>query len=352
MRIVGVGMGDPDSVPARAVAEVRDAALVFAADVPCAVLDVLGVVDPAPLGAQQPGDDAVVIALDVEAHRLARRFPDAATTPPRDVLRDRAIAASVARLARVGARLRRDCPWDREQRPETILPHTVEEVFEVVEAVTEGDAARVADELGDLLFQVVFLSRFLEEDGTGDLGTVAAAQADKMIERHPHVYGEVVAGDAADVNRSWDARKRAARAEQGIFHEVPRGLPAMAYSAKIQRRAASVGFVFGDVSDAMAQLQEEVGELAAEPGSFELGDVLFAAIAVAQRLGVDAELALRETAVRFRRRLEHASELARADGRRFEDADLDDQLEWYLTARLLEQASSGESPTPGRSGDI
>lgn len=333
--VVGLGPGDPDAVPAAALAALAPPARVFAPPLQEALLAVLAPVVPEPLGGL--GDlpaDAVVAAPDPEAHRIASALPGAATVPGREALRDRAIGAQVARLARVGLRLRRDCPWDREQDASTIVPHTIEEAFEVADAVASGDAAKQADEIGDLLFQAVFLAQLLEETGDADLGTVAGGQADKLVSRHPHVYGDAVARDAGRVLDLWERRKREERADQGIFHDLPAGLPALAYATKAQKRAAAVGFVFGTTEDALDQLREEVGELTADPCAEELGDVLFAAVAVARRIGADPELALRATARKFRGRVERAAELAARAGERFEELPPERQLEWYVRGRL------------------
>lgn len=333
--VVGLGPGDPDAVPAAALAALAPPARVFAPPLPPALVAALVPVVPEPLpGLAELPADAVVAAPDAEANRIAAALPGAATLPARETLRNRAIGAGVARLAEVGLRLRRDCPWDREQDASTIVPHTIEEAFEVADAVASGDAGRQADEIGDLLFQAVFLAQLLEETGDADLGTVAAGQADKLISRHPHVYGDAVAGDAGRVLDMWERRKREERADQGIFHDLPAGLPALAYATKAQKRAAAVGFVFGTVEDALDQLREEVGELTADPCAEELGDVLFAAVAVARRIGADPELALRGTALRFRGRVERAAALAAEAGERFEDLPPERQLEWYVRGRL------------------
>ncbi|MGD9572078.1 MAG: nucleoside triphosphate pyrophosphohydrolase [Thermoleophilia bacterium] len=329
--VVGLGAGAPESVPATALDAVAGAALLLAPPLDPALAAVLPAA-PGPLGdpASAP-DGAVIAAPDAEAHRIARALPGAATVPAREALRARAIGAEVAALAEVGLRLRRDCPWDREQTAETIVPHTIEEAFEVADAVATGRG--LADELGDLLFQSVFLARLLEEEGGADLGDVARGQAAKLISRHPHVYGDAEAATAAGVVDVWERRKREEREGQGIFHDLPSGLPALAYATKAQKRAASVGFDFPDVPAALAKLDEEVGELRDEPGARELGDVLFAAVGAARALGADPELALRATAQRFRERVEEAARLAAAAGDDFESLPVERQVHWYEEAR-------------------
>jgi MazG family protein len=331
--VVGLGPGAPDAVPAAALAALAAAPRVLAPPLEPALLAALAPVVPAPLGdlAGVP-EGAAVAAPDPEAHRIALALPGARTLPAREALRDRAIGAEVARLARVGARLRRDCPWDREQDAASIVPHTVEEAYEVADAVAEGDDAKQADEIGDLLFQSVFLSQLLEEAGTTDLAGVAGQQADKLVSRHPHVYGDAVARDAERVLDLWERNKRAERAGQGIFHDIPASLPALGLASKTQGRAAAVGFVFGGVEEALEALREEVGELGREPNAHELGDVLFAAVSVGRQIGEDPELALRAAARRFRSRVERAAALARDAGVRFEDLDAHGQLAWYARA--------------------
>lgn len=329
IRIIALGPGDPDAVPAAALAaiDMADPAVIVGPPLDDALREATGVApgampDPLP-------DGAVVVATDADAHALAAALPGADTLPARDALRARAIGQRVAELAAVASRLRADCPWDRVQTAETIVPHTVEEAFEVAEAVAEGDPDHQADELGDLLFQSVFLSALLEEDGHADLATVARGQADKLISRHPHVYGDQAAADAGAVVDIWEQRKRAERPGEGIFHELPPGLPALAYAAKAQKRAASAGFAFRDVQAALAKLDEEVGEVHADPGQHEVGDVIFAAVAVARAAGVDPEIAVRAAAARFRERVEGAAAMAAEAGEDFESLPPDAQLAWY-----------------------
>ena len=349
--IVGLGPGDSDSVPAVAIEAIAGAHVVFSPPLGADLQARIGVA-PTLLGEDLSSlpEGAVVAAPDSDAWRLAGALPGARTLPTRDALRSRAIGADVARLVAVGRRLRAECPWDRVQTAETIVPHTIEEAFEVAEAINSGDPAHQADELGDLLFQSVFLAQLLEESHPIDLGTIASEQADKLISRHPHVYGEMEAHDASGVVDIWEQRKREERPQEGIFHELPVGLPALAFAAKVCKRAATVGFEFPGIDAALGKLHEEVGELTREPVFEELGDVLFAAIGVARQIGADPELALRSSAQRFRTRVERAAALAAASGDDFERLGLDDQLTWYRTA--VEALSTdppwrGASPTSG-----
>jgi len=336
IRVVGLGPGAPEAVPAAALAALAEAPRVLAPTLDPELAAVLPAgVDPLDLGALPDG--ATIAAPDAEAFRIARGLPGAETLPGREALRERAIGAEVAALAEVGLRLRRDCPWDREQTAATIVPHTIEEAFEVADAVA-SDGEGLADELGDLLFQSVFLAQLLEEGGAADLASIARGQADKLVSRHPHVYGDAAAETASGVVDIWERRKREERAGQGLFHDLPAGLPALAFATKAQKRAAAAGFDHPDTASALAKLDEEAAELRAEPGARELGDVLFAAVAVARALGADPELALRASAQRFRARVEEAARLAAAAGDDFEALAPGDQLRWYEASRAAEAA--------------
>jgi MazG family protein len=333
IRVVGLGSGAPEAVPALALAALAKAPRVLAPALDPALVAVLPT-RPEPLGdlAALP-DDAAIAAPDAQAHRIARALPAAATLPGREALRARAIGAEVAALAEVGLRLRRECPWDREQTAETIVPHTIEEAFEVAEAVASGGAG-LADELGDLLFQSVFLAGLMEErEGGADLAEIARGQADKLVSRHPHVYGDAAAETASRVVDIWERRKREERRGQGLFHDLPAGLPALAYATKAQKRAAAAGFDHPDVGAALAKLDEEAAELRDDPGERELGDVLFAAVGAARAVGADPELALRASAQRFRGRVERAVALAAAAGEDFERLAPEVQMRWYERAR-------------------
>jgi MazG family protein len=206
---------------------------------------------------------------------------------------------ALLRLDEITRRLRRECPWDREQDERSIVPHTVEEAYELADAAASGDDAKLVDELGDVLFQVFFLSLLLEERGAGDLGRVAEVMTEKLIRRHPHVFGEVDAKTAAHVLKNWDRIKREeeGRGAGDPFDDVPENLPALLYARKIQRRAASAGL---GAEQAEGRLPDDDVRDAAERW---LGDALFAIVDVARRLRVDPELALRAAARRFRERL-------------------------------------------------
>jgi XTP/dITP diphosphohydrolase/tetrapyrrole methylase family protein/MazG family protein/ATP diphosphatase len=248
-------------------------------------------------------------------------------------------AEALARLDAITRRLRVDCPWDREQDERSIVPHTVEESYELADAAQRGDDAKMIDELGDVLFQVHFLSLLLEERGAGDLARVATAVSDKLIRRHPHVFGEVQAETSVEVRRNWDQIKRGEPGrEPGVFGEVPDNLPAPLYARKLQRRAASSGFDFPGIEGPLQSVRDELAELEAAQGRdeqfHELGDVLFAMVNVARKLAIDPELALRAAADRFRGRLLAGEELAASEGHSWNDLAPDEQLAYYARARL------------------
>jgi uncharacterized protein YabN with tetrapyrrole methylase and pyrophosphatase domain len=208
-----------------------------------------------------------------------------------------AITDALARLDALTRRLRAECPWDREQDERSIVPHTVEEAYELADAANAGDDAKLLDELGDVLFQVHFLALLLEERGAGDLAAVAEHCRQKLIRRHPHVFGDVEAESAGEVLRNWDRIKSTeAGREPGIFGEVPENLPALLYARKIQRRAATAGLI---------EPAPGPGALDRDAAFEEIGERLFAAVDEARRLRVDPELALRAAAQRFRDRLIH-----------------------------------------------
>jgi XTP/dITP diphosphohydrolase/tetrapyrrole methylase family protein/MazG family protein/ATP diphosphatase len=258
------------------------------------------------------------------------------------------LAAALLDLQRLVERLRRDCPWDREQTERTIVPHTVEEAYEVAEAAYAADSAKLVDELGDLLYQTFFLSLLLEEKGLGSLEEVARSIHDKLVRRHPHVFGEAVAlGSPGAVKKRWEELK-AEEGRQGVFHDVPGVLPALSHARKVQRRSAAIGFEYPDLAGALADLEDELRELRetiadsdeprpeTEPDERhfdEAGDVLFAAVNVARRLNVDPELALRRASERFVARVEDAERMAAAEGHEFSTLPLDEQDRYFDRAK-------------------
>jgi len=247
-------------------------------------------------------------------------------------------------LQELTERLRRDCPWDREQTARTIVPHTVEEAYEVADAALADDAPKLLGELGDLLFQVYFLALLLSEQGQGGLEDVARDVHAKLVRRHPHVFGEVKAETAGRVRENWERIKREQEGREGVFHDVPEALPALLHARKVQRRAAAVGFEYPDVEGALADLEGELAELKHELDAgdderraSELGDLLFACVNVARRLNVDPELELRRATGRFVGRVEEAERLAEQAGDEWATLPLAEQDRYFDLAKEQEQ---------------
>jgi len=224
--------------------------------------------------------------------------------------------AAISRLIDIMARLRdpqSGCPWDLKQDFASIAPYTLEEAYEVADAIEHGDMDELRGELGDLLFQVVFHARMAEEQGAFAFDDVAQAICDKMIRRHPHVFGDADFADEAELRQAWEAAKQAERGhraqDDSALAGVARALPALVRADKLQKRAARVGFDWDDASGAFDKVREEVAEVeqarvVADPAHLEeeLGDLLFAMVNVTRLLGVDAEHALRRANQKFERR--------------------------------------------------
>jgi len=240
-------------------------------------------------------------------------------------------------LLELMARLRdpqRGCPWDQKQTFATIAPYTIEEAYEVADAIERGDPGQIRDELGDLLFQVVFHARMAEEAGLFAFEDVAAAIADKMVRRHPHVFGDAEIASAAAQTEAWEAHKaseRRARAEaagsrESVLDGVALALPALLRAAKIQARAARIGFDWPQARPVIAKLAEEIAELEAELDAErdgcadpervedEMGDILFAAANLARKLELDPEAALRRATAKFERRFREVEARAARQG--------------------------------------
>jgi len=230
---------------------------------------------------------------------------------------------ALVELVSLVRRLRLECPWDREQTPETIKTYLLEECYEVLEALDTSDPAALRDELGDLLFQVLFLATLAAERGWFDLEGLAAATAGKMIDRHPHVFGPKKAGSAEEVKKTWETRKRAsAEAGSDPLAGVPVALPAVAAAYRITSRAADLGFDWERDSDVARKIEEELEEwreAAAQSDrgaeEKEIGDLLFSIVNLARRRKIDPEAALRRTNTRFRGRFAGVSRRAAASGR-------------------------------------
>jgi len=260
------------------------------------------------------------------------------------------------RLRAIMARLRDPdggCPWDLAQDFRSIAPYTVEEAYEVAEAIRQGDMQGLQDELGDLLLQVVFHARMAEEAGAFGLDDVAKSISDKMLRRHPHVFGAADAKTPDAVARSWEAIKAEERAaKQGgrvrsRLDGITLGLPTLTRAVKLQKRAGEVGFDWNDTGHVLDKLAEEVGELKAEMDAGadrarltdELGDVLFVVANLARHLGIDPETALGDCNAKFERRFRQVETAIAASGRSLEEATLDEmEAEWTRIKRAEKTA--------------
>lgn len=267
-------------------------------------------------------------------------------------------AAAFEELARIMARLRDPdggCPWDLEQDFATIAPYTIEEAYEVADAIERGDRVELRDELGDLLFQVMFHSRMAEEEGSFALADVVAAINDKMIRRHPHVFGETDVRTADQQTAAWEVMKAAERAKKAkpdaassALDGVALSLPALLRAEKLQKRAARTGFDWTEAAHIFDKLEEETGEVKEAIASGdsaaiedELGDLLFVAANLARRLNVDPEVALRKANSKFERRFRAMEAAAMADGVDFSTLSLDEQEAYW---QRVKKAEKGQPP--------
>jgi MazG family protein len=269
--------------------------------------------------------------------------------------------SALDRLLDVMATLRdpqHGCPWDREQTFATIAPYTIEEAYEVAEAIDQGDMAALKDELGDLLFQVVFYAQMGREQGVFDFESIATAIADKMMRRHPHVFGEADIRDAAQQTAAWEqtkASERAAKVTEGepsVLDGVARTLPPMTRALKLAKRAARVGFDWAEPADVLAKIAEEMEEIRHEIDvdaphdrlEDEMGDVLFACVNLARKLNIDPERALKRANGKFERRFHHIERQLHAVGRAPDTSTLAEMEALWQDAKGVERAA-------GKNGD-
>ncbi|MEC7676578.1 MAG: nucleoside triphosphate pyrophosphohydrolase [Pseudomonadota bacterium] len=270
-------------------------------------------------------------------------------------------AAALLNLLTLMAQLRdpdTGCPWDVQQDFASIAPYTIEEAYEVADAIARGDIADLRDELGDLLLQVVFHARIAEEAGHFDFTAVAAAISDKLVRRHPHVFGDQGKFSAATQSASWESLKAAERAAnaaakgrpESVLDGVPLPFPALLRAYKLQRRAARVGFDWPELAPVAAKVEEEWGELTAEidnPGdqarlTEEVGDLLFAVVNLARHLEIDPEAALRAGNAKFERRFRAVEDGFREKGRQMAAASLEDMEVLWNAAKASEKGDSGD----------
>ena len=276
---------------------------------------------------------------------------DSAASAPQNVNSAKAEAAVTGLLALM-ARLRdpqAGCPWDVEQTFATIAPYTIEEAYEVADAIQRGDLTGLREELGDLLFQVVFHSRMAQEQGAFDFADIAAGLVAKMTVRHPHVFGDAGSRDAAEQTRAWEEMKAAERAAKGkaasLLDDVPMALPALMRAEKLTKRAARIGFDWPDAAAVHHKLTEELAELAEAEANAdreniaeEIGDLLFVMANLARKHGVDAEEALRQANAKFTRRFQYIETALTARGASGPQA-LDDLEAMWNEAKTAERGA-------------
>jgi tetrapyrrole methylase family protein/MazG family protein/ATP diphosphatase len=261
-------------------------------------------------------------------------------------------AGSLQQLLEIMSRLRdptSGCPWDLEQTFATVAPYTIEEAYEVADAIAHGSMEDLADELGDLLFQVVFHAQMAKEAGAFDFKSVADAICQKMIRRHPHVFGEAKTRTAAEQTLAWEEIKAWERADRAAesssaLDGVPVGLPALTRAVKLSKRAARVGFVWPSIHQVLEKLHEEVAELEAEvmagdpeKARQELGDILFVCANLARELDVDPETCLRGANDKFARRFGYLEQALRASGSSPEQSSLEEMDRLWDEAKALER---------------
>lgn len=257
---------------------------------------------------------------------------------------------AIGRLLGVMDRLRVECPWDREQTFESLRNNTIEETFELTDAITDGDMDGIREELGDLLLHIVFYSRMADEQGRFDIGDVANALCDKLIYRHPHVYGTVEADSAGQVIHNWEElklaekRKKDRKARKGLLSGVPRSLPAMVKAYRIGQKAAAAGFDWERREDVWEKVKEETAEVEREIAAHdtdriesEVGDLLFALVNMARLYGIDPENALERSNKKFMRRFAHIEERAEEKGVELTKMSLEEMEHYWQEAKADEQ---------------
>ena len=257
----------------------------------------------------------------------------------------------IARLLDIMAQLRNPdggCPWDLEQDFASIAPYTVEEAYEVADAIERGDLTALRDELGDLMFQSVFHAQMASEQDAFDFADVLAAINDKMLRRHPHVFGDETQRDATTQTTAWEEQKageRRAKGIDGLLDDVPVGLPGMTRAVKLQKRAARVGFDWNEARDILNKISEETTELvdAHDSGNKdnieeEFGDLLFVIANLARHLKVDPEAAVRRTNAKFVRRFSFIEKTLKDAGRTLDDASLDEMEALWEEAKSTERS--------------
>jgi len=269
------------------------------------------------------------------------------------------MSSSFDRLVAIMDRLREPggCPWDREQTLDTLAPYFLEEAYEVVDAIATAEPKKLCEEIGDLLLQIVFVARIARENGWFGIDEVCDAISDKMVRRHPHVFGDREVDDSAEVMRNWEDIKRSERADHpdaSVLDGVPGSLPALLKAYRMTEKASAVGFDWRKPADVMSKMREEMDELEAELNTednaitdrvrAEMGDVLFVMANLARHLGVEPETALQGTNASFKRRFEKMEEVARALDRDFREMSLEDQDALWEEVKADERARGAFRP--------
>ena len=250
---------------------------------------------------------------------------------------------ATARLLEVMDTLREQCPWDKEQTFESLRKNTIEETFELADAITDGDMEGIKEELGDVLLHVVFYSKMADEQGAFNYADVCNALCDKLIYRHPHVYGDVLADSSEEVKQNWEALKLRKKARKsGLLGGVPRSLPAMVKAFRVSEKAASVGFDWEKPEDVWAKVKEEIVEVDAEIAASnkermegEIGDLFFALVNACRLYGIDPENALERTNKKFIRRFNHVEARVTEQGKMISETPLKELESYWQEAKTL-----------------
>jgi len=247
------------------------------------------------------------------------------------------------KLTAIMAALRERCPWDREQTPRTLKAYIIEEAYEVLEAIDEKDPVKVKEELGDLLFQIVFQAHIAGEKGQFEMADVLKSISEKMVRRHPHVFGKLKLDTPEEVVDKWqEHKKKEGKLKESVLEGIPLNLPALLRAQKVQKRAARVGFDWERVEDVVRKLEEEIKEFKKavkrervnkDEIEDEFGDVLFSLVNIARFAGVDPEEALRKTTARFITRFRHIEKKAKEKGRKLEEMTLKEMDELWEEAK-------------------
>ncbi len=272
-------------------------------------------------------------SVSVSARRSAAKAKTAGPVSKATPAARRKGTEQLARLLEIMARLRRPgdgCPWDLEQTLDTVKPHLIEEAYEALDAMESGNREHLAEELGDLLLQIVFQSHIAAQEGSFSFADVAQGICDKLIRRHPHIFGDVQVADSKEVLRNWDAiKKTEKKARESALDGVPKHVPPLHRAYQLQKRAARVGFDWSDIRDVFAKLQEEIGELQEAMDRKnrkhvieEIGDVLFSVVNIARFMKVDPAYALELTNAKFSRRFRAVEAEIVGSGRRMKDCTL------------------------------